>query len=138
MEEYVASLTGEKLCDILAHAQDTQVWARIPKFESEYAVELGQTLRQMGMEDAFDEERADFSDMGHSDRGNLYISRVIHKTYIAVNERGTRAGAATVVAPADGGAAMEIKEVYLDRPFFYMIVDCESGMPVFMGVLMEP
>ncbi len=138
VEEYVASLTGEKLCDILAHAQDTQVWARIPKFESEYAVELGQTLRQMGMEDAFDEERADFSDMGHSDRGNLYISRVIHKTYIAVNERGTRAGAATVVAPADGGAAMEIKEVYLDRPFFYMIVDCESGMPVFMGVLMEP
>lgn len=138
VEEYVASLTGEKLCDILACGQDTQVWARIPKFESEYGVELGETLRQMGMEDAFDRERADFSGIGHSDRGNLYISRVIHKTYIAMNERGTRAGAATVVAPADGGAAMEIKEVYLDRPFFYMIVDCEQGMPVFMGVLMEP
>ena len=71
----------------------------------------------------------------HSTKGNIYISRVLHKAFIAVDEQGTKAGAATAVMLEAGGAIMDLKEVYLDRPFVYMIVDCETGVPVFMGVL---
>ena len=87
---------------------------------------------------AFDIARADFSGIGSHRDGNLYISGVVHKTFIEVSERGTRAGAATMVA-VNGGAAppQEIRTVYLDRPFVYMIVDCESNLPIFIGTVME-
>ena len=80
---------------------------------------------------------ADFSGIGHSANGNIFISRVLHKSYIAVDEKGTKAGAATAVMMEGSGAMMEdeIRSVYLDRPFVYMIIDCESGVPVFMGIL---
>ena len=67
------------------------------------------------------------------------INRILHKTYIAVDERGTKAGAATAVEVNAAGALMpqEEKEVYLDRPFVYLIIDCEENIPVFMGTLMN-
>ena len=60
--------------------------------------------------------------------------------FIEVNEKGTRAGAATVVEMLDGTAAMpeERKEVYLFRPFVYMLIDCEAGIPFFIGVMNDP
>ena len=93
----------------------------------------------MGMTDVFDQELADLSGLGHSEAGNIYISRVLHKTYISVNEKGTRAGAATVVEASDGAAAVveEPKRIVLDRPFVYMIVDCENGFPLFIGTMMD-
>ena len=76
--------------------------------------------------------------VGTSGAGNLYISRVIHKTFISVAEMGTKAGAATVVEMADGGAMPdEIKEVYLNRPFVYMLIDCENNIPFFIGTMMD-
>lgn len=133
--DYLASLDGEKLQRILSNPLETTVWAGIPRYESEYGAELGDILQDMGMTDAFDTGKADFSKIGHSTKGNIYISRVLHKAFIAVDEQGTRAGAATAVMMEAGGAIMDLKEVYLDRPFVYMIVDCETGVPVFMGVL---
>ena len=67
-----------------------------------------------------------------------YISRVLHKTFISVGEKGTKTGAATVVE-ANCGSAMprEPKEVYLDRPFVYMLIDCENNIPFFIGTLMN-
>lgn len=134
VSEYVASLTGEKLQDILDHPVDVMVHAFLPKYEGEYGVELAGILREMGMEDAFDAEKADFSGIDHSTAGNLYINNVIHKTFIAVDERGTKAGAATAVAVNDAGAPMEVKTVCLDRPFLYMLIDCDTNLPVFIGV----
>ena len=94
-------------------------------------------LNAMGMTDAFDMEKADFSGIGRSAIGNIYISNVLHKTYISVAEKGTRAGAVTAVIKA-AGAAMPTeppKEVYLDRPFVYMIIDTENSIPLFIGAL---
>lgn len=54
--------------------------------------------------------------------------------------RGTKAGAAAAVVMEDGAAPIEepdTKEVYLDRPFVYLIIDCETGLPIFLGVVME-
>ena len=139
VSEYATSITGEELNAILTNVSDRSVNAAIPKFTSEYSIEMSDVLKAMGMTDAFDAERADFSAMGHSENGNLYISQVIHKTFIGVDELGTKAGAATLVMMTEGCALMEQEpiEIYLDRPFVYMIVDCEENVPVFIGVVRE-
>lgn len=139
VEEYVASLTGEKLAAMLADPQQTTVNAAIPKFESEYSVEMRDILAEMGMPDAFDSQEADFTGLGTSTAGNIFINRVIHKTYIAVDEKGTKAGAATVVEMKEECAAviMDMKEVILNRPFVYMIIDCEANLPLFVGTMMN-
>ncbi|MCD7844745.1 MAG: serpin family protein [Oscillospiraceae bacterium] len=138
--EYVASLTGAGLTALLEDAQDVTVEAAIPKFTSEYSTELSEALAAMGMTDAFDPDLADFSLLGEYEGGNICISRVLHKTYIAVSEQGTQAGAAAVVEMVEGTALEapeETKVVYLNRPFVYLLIDCGSNTPIFMGTVTD-
>ena len=139
--EYVESLTGEGLLALLSNPENTTVFAAIPRFELEYETEMSEVLREMGMPDAFDQQKANLSRLGvHNGDGiNIYINRVLHKTCISVAEQGTKAGAATAVEiVADGAIIMEeIKEVILDRPFVYMLIDCETNLPFFMGTMMD-
>lgn len=135
LEEYAASLTGEHLNHLLTDSQSIMVNAAIPKFQCEFSTEMSDVLKSMGMTDAFNPSLADFSQLGHSDRGNIYISRVLHKTYIAVDDKGTKAGAATVVEVREEGAPIMSKSVCLDRPFVYMLIDCRENLPVFIGTL---
>lgn len=139
ISDYLATLDGESLSAMLESPRRVTVQTAIPRFEVEYDVEMSSILKNMGMTDAFDESLADLSSLGRHTDGNLYISRVLHKTYIKVGERGTRAGAATVVEVENESAAepSEIKEVYLDRPFVYMLVDCENSLPFFIGTVNE-
>ena len=138
VSDYVSSLTGEKLHTLIKEAENTSVFTMIPKFQSEYSVEMSEILQGMGMTDAFDHKKADLTGLGTSPEGNLYISRVIHKTAIEVDEKGTKAGAATVVeVVTESAAPIETKEVLLDRPFFYMIIEKETGLPLFMGTLLS-
>ena len=135
LEALLGSLTGEKLAEALGNAQNTPVETATPGFSSEYDAELSETLMGMGMADAFDGETADFSGMGRSALGNIYINRVLHKTFIDVTPQGTRAGAATVVEMNAESAMEDVKQVYLDRPFAYMIVDTQYNIPLFFGVV---
>ena len=141
VSDYLATLNGESLHAMLtAPRQDNVVvHTAIPKFETEYAVEMSDILKSMGMTDAFDESVADLSGLGTSAAGRLFISNVMHKTYIQVGEQGTRAGAATSVELEAGSGPMEIveMEVYLDRPFVYMLIDCENDIPFFIGTVMS-
>jgi serpin B len=138
LADYVASLTGEGLMSTLRDARDTQVSASIPKFDSKYSVQMNDALKAMGITAAFRAEKADFTGLGKSEAGNILISRVIHKTYIAVDERGTKAGAATAVEMCATGAPLhEPKTVYLDRPFVYLLIDCETNLPIFMGTVTD-
>ena len=139
VSEYIASLDGESLNALLENPQYATVRTSIPKFETEYKVEMSEILKSMGMTEAFDMYNADFEGLGTSTDGNIYISRVLHKTFISVGEKGTKAGAATIVENKDGAAAepTEPKEVYLDRPFVYMLVDCENNIPFFIGTMMD-
>lgn len=102
-------------------------------------MELSKALSALGIVDAFSPGQADFTPMAHSDRGNLFISRILHKTYIAVDERGTKAGAATAVevSPSSGPMEEEPKTVRLDRPFVYLILDRKTNLPIFMGTMMD-
>ncbi len=138
--DYVSSLDGEHINDLLSNALDTKVNAMIPKFKTEYSVEMSEILKKMGMTDAFNDSKADLSGIGTSKAGNLYINRVLHKTFIEVNEKGTRAGAATAVEVNAESAFMPEeppKEVHLDRPFAYMLIDCETNIPIFIGTVMD-
>jgi serpin B len=139
VSEYISSLDGKSLSEMLANAQIATVCTCIPKFETEYEVEMRAILSKMGMTDAFDMYAADFTGLGTSTAGNIFISRVLHKTFMSVGERGTKAGAATVVEMKDGCAEIptEIKTVYLNRPFVYMLVDCENNIPFFIGTMMD-
>ena len=139
VSEYIASLTGESLNALLSNPQYGTVHTSMPKFETEHTVEMAEILKGMGMTEAFDMYNADFEGLGTSTAGNIYISRVLHKTFISVGEKGTKAGAATVVEMADDAAAepQEPKEVYLDRPFVYMLIDCENNIPFFIGTMMD-
>lgn len=137
--EYVKGLNGENLNRLLTNTRNATVRTAIPKFETEFDVEMSDVLCDMGMMDAFNEDKANFVDLGTSTRGNIYINRVLHKTFISVAEKGTKAGATTVVAMADKCAVMEEdpKSVYLDRPFVYMLIDCENNIPFFVGTMMN-
>lgn len=139
-EDYVGTLTGEQLSHLLSDSQNTMVNVTIPKFQCEYKTEMSDTLKSMGMTNAFDAAFADFSQLGHSSQGNLFVGRVLHKTYIVVDEKGTKAGAATAVEMQEEGAPLILYSVYLDRPFVYLLIDCSENLPVFIGVLnhLEP
>lgn len=138
VSDYVASLDGATLRAMLHAAQETRVVAALPKFETEYSTDMSAILTDMGMRDAFSVKKADFSSLGSSTKGNIFINRVVHKTFISVAERGTKAGAATAVIMDAGSAEVpEIKTVTLDRPFVYMLIDCENNVPFFLGTMMD-
>ena len=139
INKYVKSLNGENLNRLLTNSLNTTVKTSIPKFESEYLTEMSEVLNKMGMTDAFDGDKADFTGLGTSAKGNIYINRVLHKTFISVAEKGTKAGAVTVVAMGEKTAFVEEepKIVCLDRPFVYMLIDCESNGPCFVGTMMN-
>ena len=138
-EEYAATLDGARLCGILKNRQSVNVDAYLPKFETEFDAELSSVLKNMGMVTPFDEDFADFSGLGCSEAGNLRISRVLHKTYMTLNETGTKAGAATAVEIVDKNASPweDGKTVRLDRPFVYMIIDVATNVPIFIGSVNE-
>ena len=136
--DYVALLSADGLHQMLSTAKRTVVNARLPKFKTEYNILLNDVLMEMGMEDAFSFADADFSRMAVSDDGNIFISRVLHKTFISVDEQGTKAGAATAVETTDYGMHItESYNVFLDRPFVYMLIDCETNQPFFIGTMMD-
>ena len=134
--DYVKNLSGQHLQELLANPYTGGVVnAYLPQFSYEYDVEMSDLLEEMGMMDAFDGTKADFTNMATSTNGNIFLNRVIHKTFIEVSPVGTKAGAATVVEATDECAPWyeEVYEVRLDRPFLYMIIDLENNMPIFIG-----
>ena len=84
----------------------------------------------MGMHKAFIQGEADFSNTGNID--SIFISSIVHKTFIEVNREGTKVSAVTVVHEETYSAPPSIS---LDRPFVYMIVDTETMTPLFIGTV---
>ena len=139
LADAVAALDGPALEALLQPVMNAEVNAGLPKFKLEYQAELTDTLHALGMNAAFDPELADFTPMGTDEDGPLYIGQVLHKTFIDVSEEGTRAAAATSIGMEAGAAApMDEPVVYnviLDRPFAYLIIDNQVGLPIFAGTM---
>ena len=133
--QWLNNLEGNSLSQLINNREDAIFLSfAMPKFSAEWKGNLEDTLPLLGLEDAFVPGAADFSSLGDSPEG-YYISQVIHATKIEVNEKGTEAAAATVVAAESGAAAppQEGITLILDRPFLYGIVDLYTGVPLFLG-----
>lgn len=134
IDDFLSSLTGESLTKILSGAKKTSVEIGLPKFDFENRFDLIPTLKKLGVNKAFSAD-ADFTALGKTSFGNLYIGEVVHKTRITVNEQKTKASAVTEI----GGKATSVPDVpfvILNRPFVYMILD-SSSLPVFIGVIAQ-
>lgn len=116
-------------------AQET-VELAFPKFNLEYEIALKDVLSALGMAVAFEPFQADFSRM-YSGPGNLYISKVKHKTFVEVNEEGTEAAAVTSVEVGVTSAPLIIS-MRVDHPFVFVIRENHSGTILFIGKIVEP
>ena len=135
--DYIAGMTSERLTSVLANSILCYVDAVLPKFSYDYSIETSKVLTEMGIVSAFG-ENADFSALGSSSvEGPMHIEKVLHKSFITVDTFGTKAGAATSTGMETEGVPMDPKNVTLDRPFVYMIIDAETNLPIFMGAVVE-
>jgi serpin B len=135
-EAFQEELQAQKVSDIINGLQLTEVTLTMPRFEFDSEFSLKDTLAEMGMPIAFS-DAADFS--GMTGTPDLYISEVIHKAFVSLDEAGTEAAAATAVI-------MELKSVApnppvavtIDRPFVFLIRDIETGAILFVGRVLNP
>lgn len=129
-------LTQGKLSKWFSGLRNQKVEVSLPRFKATTQFELNKVLSKMGMPDAFDATRADFSEMtGNRD---LMISNVIHKAFVEVNEQGTEAAAATGVVMTLRAMPSEPKVFRADHPFLFVILEEKSGAILFLGRLVEP
>ena len=138
LNEFFDGVNADKWAEWLSDFRVRNVQLQIPKFKIEYGTkELNDALTTLGMGIAFDADHADFSRMATLERvgGNLYITKVSHKTYIEVNEEGSEAAAATSVGV--GIKSLPLPFI-VDRPFFFAIRDNETKTVLFMGTVTEP
>lgn len=131
------ALTTEALARWISGAQLRRVAVQLPRFKIEPAepLRLARTLTAMGMTTAFDATRADYSGMADEP---LVLSEAFHRAYIAVDEVGTVAAAATAIAMIPGGMPPRPVEFVADRPFLFVIREVASGAIVFIGRLTDP
>lgn len=128
-------LDGAALRRIASGFTNTQVVLTMPKFSFRSNATLKSALSEMGMPIAFT-DRADFT--GMTKQGPLEIAEVIHQAFIAVDEKGTEAAAATAVVMRLTSAPQRQVELKIDRPFLFTIQDDETGAILFMGRLADP
>src|SRR5665647_1519587 len=116
-------------------AGTTEVEIYLPRFKYEYKRNLNDDLASLGMGIAFDPDNADFSNISDL---QLYITDVLHQTFIETNEEGTEAAAATVVIIGTTSMPPPTPVINVDRPFLYFIRETTTGTIVFMGQVVDP
>ena len=138
LTEYIKKLNGNKFTALYLGAQSCEVLTKMPEFSYDYSAKLNNPIKKMGITDAFSQNKADFGNMLDTSSGaNVYIDEIIHKTHIELDRYGTKAAAATGIINKETCAPdrPKPKKVYLTRPFLYAIVDTDTGLPVFIGVV---
>ena len=133
--EFEDSLDADVLDQVLEDIEIDYVTLTMPLFEFESEFNLSETLAGMGMPDAFG-SRADFSGMTGSK--DLWVSSVVHKAFVSVDEEGTEAAAATGVVVLESGPTKDPIPVTVNRPFIFLSRDRDTGTVLFLGRVMNP
>ncbi len=133
--EFAENLTAARWQALLDSRKSTLFCkASIPQFDLKAQYSLAEPLKELGITDAFDKGKADFSALSNSD--SIYISDVTQDAFVRINAKGAKAGAATVIKGNSMSVpSEEIKMLKFDRPFVFVIYDNESGIPVFTGIV---
>jgi serpin B len=137
-KELINELSALDLMRLLSNKEVKNIELSLPKFESSYEDSLKNELSSLGMEMAFEPYNADFSLMREDLKKDLFISNVKQKTYIKVDEKGTEASAVTSVEVETTSMPPELPKIVFDRPFVYGIIDVETGIPLFIGIMENP
>jgi serpin B len=140
IDGFTDKLSQSSFDDIISRLSlQRELKVRFPKFKLEYGTKrLNNVLQNLGMNIAFSPNEANFGGIAPLDKGNLFISFVDHKAVIEVNEKGTKAAAATNVGISLTSAPVDTQTFYVDRPFFFVIRDDRSGSILFMGKILNP
>ena len=136
LDELERRLSGDMMTDLMStllSAGPRKLRLSIPRFRIEASMSMKPTMQDLGMRDAFS-PAADFGGIGPA----LYISEILHKTFIAVGELGTEAAAATAVVMSKGFSMPPPLEFCADHPFAFLIIDAKSRTPLFLGALRVP
>ena len=134
INDYVKSLNGEKIHVLIQNKKDTSLSITMLPFTSSYDGRLNESFKKMGICDIFDPEKIELTAFRGYEPS--FYGDTIHKTYIEVNKDGTKAAAVSSMSMSYKG--IPDKCISVNRPFVYMIVDCENGIPLFIGTMMEP
>jgi len=135
IDSLVGELSPENLNYWISCFEEDSVDVYLPRFKLEYGKNLNAVLKSLGMEIAFIPGEADFSKMYET--LGVWISKVIHKSFVEVNEEGTEAAAATVVVMSYGGGPSGLI-IEINRPFLFMIRENVSGTILFIGKIVDP
>ena len=135
-DTFEASLSGQTLKDIVGKIENKEVDLSMPKFTYQSSFGLKQALSSLGITDAFTPNSADFS--GIDGKKDLYIQDVVHQAYVAVNEDGTEAAAATGVVVGITSMPSEIITLDVNRPFIFVIRDIGTRTVLFAGRVVNP
>lgn len=136
LAELETALTAPNLEKWSSHLWETEVRIFLPRFKISLGVKLHNTLASMGMVDAFNGSKANFSGMDGSE--NLYITAVLHKAFVEVNEEGTEAAAATAVVMGLRGLTLPPPIFRADHPFVFLIRENHTGSILFLGRVVDP
>lgn len=136
MREVEASVISGGLADVISAGRPAMLDLRLPRWTFRTQAPLNGVLQNLGMRTAFDPNRADFRPMTDNDL-DLYVSAVLHESFIAVNEEGTEAAAATAVVVSETSAPVT-EPFHVDRPFLFAIHDVEHATPLFLGRVDDP
>jgi len=132
----IESLNNDSWNDWLSQFDTAEVSLFMPKFKLSYNLKMNDVLSTLGMETSFVPGLADFTKINAN--GELYISEVMHKTFVDVNEEGTEAAAVTAVGVGCTSVGPESPVMRIDRPFVFAIRERQSGTILFIGKIMEP
>jgi len=133
-DTFESDLTADKVSGIIGNLKSSFLVLDMPKFSFDSSFSLNTALSALGMPIAFDDIKADFS--GITGNTDLHISDVVHKAFVAVDEEGTEAAAATGVVM--GLAALPQDAMTVNQPFIFLIRDVKSGAILFVGRVLNP
>jgi len=138
LDSLLTGLTPDVWANWLSLFQNKLGQIGIPKLTSSYGATMNDTLKSLGMDLAFDPNRADFSSLAQVPGANVYIQGVYHKTFLRIDEKGTEAAAATGVTVGVTSAPQLDFQMTLDRPFLCAIQDQKTGVILFLGTIVHP
>ncbi len=138
INSFIDNMDGNFWNNLLTNMDSAEVNLWLPRFKLEYSITLNDALKAMGMESAFNPLTADFTKM-RKER-DLFISRVLHKTFIDVNEKGTEAAAVTAIEVGISAVVVPSDKIFMrvNHPFIFAIREKTSGAILFIGKVVNP